>query len=43
MGGIPVETLPAGATLADVHLVYERKTSPLIPAITNDPMGDYCP
>lgn len=27
MGGIPVETLPAGATLADVHLVYERKKS----------------
>ena len=27
MGGIPVETSPAGATLADVHLVYERKKS----------------
>jgi len=27
MGGIPVATLPAGATLADVHLVYERKKS----------------
>lgn len=26
MGGIPVETSPAGATLADLHLVYERKT-----------------
>lgn len=24
MGGIPVLTLPAGATLADVCLVYER-------------------
>ena len=27
MGSIPVETSPAGATLADVHLVYERKKS----------------
>jgi len=27
MGGIPIETLSAEATLADMHLVYERMTN----------------